>query len=140
MHLTDFISASLLDFKRLLCTCKGLRIVGHESSLPHGSTVHLDCSTDLAATMIEWLLRGKVLKKGTGQSLQLTDTPSDSGNVAYICRINSTFGSQNKTVNIRILLKEEASQSGPIIPIVIVIIFVLVIVVLMTIVVILLMR
>ena len=115
--------------------------MGHESSLPHGSTVRLTCSTDLAADTIEWLdSKGEVLRDGTGPSLQLTDTPSDSGNVAYVCRINSTFGSQNKMVNVRILLQEETSQSGPIIPIVIVIIFVLVIVVFVTIVAILLMR
>lgn len=113
--------------------------MGHESSLPHGSSVHLNCSTDLTADRIEWLdIKGTVLSKGNGPSLELTDTPSDNSNAAYICRINSTFGSQNKTVNVHIL-QQETSPSSIVIPI-IVIIFVLAIVALVIIVALLLMR
>ena len=114
--------------------------MGHESSFPHGSSVHLNCSTDLTADTIEWLdIKGTVLSKGNGSSLQLiTDIPSDNGNAAYICRINSTFGSQNKTVNVHIL-QEETSPSSIVIPIIIVI-FVLAIVVLVIIVALLLMK
>ena len=113
--------------------------MGHESSLPHGSSVHLNCSTDLSADTIEWLdIKGTVLSRGNGTSLELTDASSDNNNAAYICRINSTFGSQNKTVNVHIL-QEETSPSLIVIPI-IVIIFVLAIVVLVIIVALLLMR
>ena len=113
--------------------------MGHESSLPHGSSVHVNCSTDLSADTIEWLdIKGTVLSRGNGSSLELTDAPSDNNNAAYICRINSTFGSQNKTVNVHIL-QEETSPSLIVIPI-IVIIFVLAIVVLVIIVALLLMR
>lgn len=113
--------------------------MGYESSLPHGSSVRLNCSTDLTADTIEWLdIKGTVLSEGNGSSLELTDNPSDSSNAAYICRINSTFGSQNKTVNVHIL-QEETSPSLIVIPI-IVIIFVLAIVVLVIIVALLLMR
>ena len=119
---------------------QGIRIVGHETSLPHGSTVHLNCSTDLTANTMEWLgLKGTVLRKGSGPSLELTDTPGSSA--AYICRVNSTFGSQNKTVNVHLLQEATSpSESMIVIPVIVVIIFVLVIVMVVIIVAILLMR
>ncbi len=120
---------------------EGLKIVGHEASVPHGSSVHLNCSTDLAADTIEWLnAKGTVLKNGNGPLLQLTDTPSDDSNTVYVCRINSKFGSQNKTAIVHIL-QEEMSPSGSsiVIPI-IVVIAVAIVVVVIVIIVILLMR
>ena len=121
---------------------KGLKIVGHESSLPHGSSVHLSCSTDLDADTIEWLdAKGSELRTGSGPSLELTDTPSGITNVVlYICRINSTFGSQNKTANVHILQEEASSSDSLIIIAIVVIVIALVIVVIVIIVVILLMR
>ena len=117
--------------------------MGHESSLPHGSSVHLNCSTDLAANTIEWLnAKGEILETGNGPSLQLIHTPSGVTNAVYICRINSTFGSQNKTTNVHILQEEVSpsdSQSLIVIAIVVIVIA-LVIVVIVIIVVILLMR
>ena len=117
--------------------------MGHESSLPHGSSVHLSCSTDLAADTIEWLdAKERVLSKGNGSLLELTDTPSGVTNAVYICRINSTFGSQNETANVHILQKEVSpSDSDSLIVIAIVVIVIaLVIVVIVIIVVILLLR
>lgn len=112
--------------------------MGHESSYPHGSSVHLNCSTDLTADTIEWLdLKGKVLSTGNGSSLGLIHTPSDSNNAEYTCRVNSTFGSQNETVNVHIM--QDVSPSLLIIPI-IVIITVLAVVVIVIIVVIVFMR
>ena len=117
---------------------KGLKIMGHESSLPHGSSVHLNCSTDLTADIIEWLdVKGTVLSTGNGSSLGLTHTPSDNNNIKYTCRVNSTFGSQNKTVNVHIL--QEVSPSLFVIPIILIII-ILAIVALVIIIVILFMR
>ena len=113
--------------------------MGHESSLQHGSPVHLNCTTDLIADTIEWLdIKGTVLGIGNGSSLEITHTPSDDKNAGYTCRVNSTFGSQNKTVNVHIL-QEGISPTLVAVPI-IVIISILAIALLVVIVVIFLMR
>lgn len=114
--------------------------MGHKSSPIRGPSVRLNCTTDIAADTMEWLdVKGRVLVTGNGSLLQLIHAPIDSNNVEFTCRINSTFGSQNKTVHVHILLEEELSTSSIVIPI-IVIISALCIVVLLIILVVIIMR
>ena len=78
--------------------------MGHESSLPYGSPVMLNCTTDLAVDTIEWLdMKGTVLANGNDSLLELTDIPVEVNNLAYTCRVTSMFGVHNKTVTLHII-------------------------------------
>jgi hypothetical protein len=82
-----------------------IRVTGHESVLPYGSTTaQLNCTTDLAVTKIEWLdAQGKVLKYGTDPLLELMANPSES--LIYTCRIMGEFG--NQTINVTLTVLSE---------------------------------
>ena len=78
--------------------------MGHESSLPYGSPVMLNCTTDLAVDTIQWLdMKGTVLANGNDSLLELTDIPVEVNNLAYTCRVTSMFGVHNKTVTLHII-------------------------------------
>ena len=82
----------------------GIRVTGHESSLPLESSASLNCTTDLAVNTIEWLdMQGRVLENGTDSLLELTVTLTDISSLEYTCRVKSEFGVQNETATLSIL-------------------------------------
>ena len=86
----------------------GIRVTGHESAFRFGTpAAQLNCTTDLAVNLIEWLdARGKVLINGTDSLLELIVTPLES--LMYMCRIKGVFGNQSK--NITLTVMPEASS------------------------------
>ena len=88
-----------------------IRVTGHESAFPFGSTTaQLNCTTDLAVSTIEWLdAQGNVLKKGTHPLLELTTNPSES--LMYTCRIMGEFGNQTMNITLTVLPEESEISS-----------------------------
>ena len=93
---------------------EGIRITGHQPVLAHGSPVSLNCTTDLAVDIMEWIdMKETTLNVGNDSMLELLDTPRDSGVATYTCKTTSIlFGSQNITVNVQILPKPESPTTG----------------------------
>jgi hypothetical protein len=92
----------------------GIRVTGHESAFPYGSTTaQLNCTTDLAVSTVEWLdAKGKVLNHGTDPLLELTANPSES--LMYTCRISGEFGNQTMNVTLTVLPEESEIVSAAI--------------------------
>ena len=87
--------------------------MGHEPSLPYGSSATLNCTTDLAVDTIVWLdMKENVLANGNDSLLELTVIPMDINNLAYTCRVTSMFGVQNQTITLSIL--SEAIETSPV--------------------------
>ena len=83
----------------MLYFIQGIRITGHESALPLGSTASLNCTTDLAVDIIEWLdMNGLIVVSGMDSPLELAGVPVEASNLEYTCRVRSVFGSQRKTI------------------------------------------
>lgn len=88
-----------------------IQITGHEHPLTPGSSVSLNCTTDLAVNTIEWVdNKQNILIKGSNPSLELTITVTDFENLAYTCRTRSHFGIQNKTITLSILQQSNTSH------------------------------
>ena len=94
-----------------ILTHTDIRVTGHESAFPFGTpAAQLNCTTDLAVNLIEWLnAQGTVLKNGTDSLLELTVTFSES--LMYTCRIKGVFGNQTKNITLTVL--PEASSVSP---------------------------
>ena len=93
------------------CIHTDIRVTGHESAFPFGSTTaQLNCTTDLAVSRIEWLdAQGRVLTQGTDPLLELIVNPSES--LMYTCRIMGEFGNQTTHVTLTVLPEESEVSS-----------------------------
>ena len=88
-----------------------IRVTGHESTLPFGTSAVLNCTTDLAVSRIEWLdAQGKLSTQGTDPWLELIANPSES--LMYTGRIMCEFGNQTMNVTLTVLPEESEISSG----------------------------
>ena len=100
-----------------------------------GSSLTLNCTTDLAISVIEWVdNNGKVLRNDTEQILELTIIVLDDESLIYTCRTMSDFGTQSMTVMINITSnptsESESIPLGTAVPVIVAIIILAVLLVL----------
>ena len=89
----------------------GIRIIGHERALPYGTLAALNCTTDLAISIIQWFdTKGRIIKNGTGSILELTDVATETSDLEYTCKVVGEFGNQSKTVTLHVLPSEAVSS------------------------------
>ena len=92
----------------------GIRITGHKLALQYGTPATLNCTTDLAVSMIQWLdTQGKVIKNETNSLLELTDIPTETSDLEYTCKVVGKFGNQTKTVSLNVLPEAVSSELVP---------------------------
>ncbi len=93
----------------------GIRILGHEHAILHGTLAALNCTTDLAVNEIQWFdANGRIIKNGTESVLELTDVATETSDLEYTCKVVGDFGNQSKTVTLHVL--PEAVSSSPTVP------------------------
>ena len=110
---------------------------GHQTVLSEGASTSLNCTTDLAVVIIEWLdAKGVVLANGTSDPLELTLPKTDTENIQFTCRIRSNFGVQNHTIILKVLSAPQEIVSTAVSAVVIVIFVIVLLLVIIVIVII----
>ena len=86
----------------VLCTCAGVSVQRSTNTFLVGENASLTCSSDLSATLTEWLHNFQVVSSSASSDLVLAFNPvNDSvhGN-EYTCRTTTPYGIQELAVQI----------------------------------------
>ena len=110
----------------------GLEIVTSEDTeidLIPGSTLVLNCTTDLAVILIEWLdQEGNVLANGTDLvSTFIVEITHAHHNKKFTCRIITRFGNQTRSVDLTVAAASRNSSTlvtGAVVSVIFVLLFI----------------
>lgn len=85
-------------------SCSGISITGNEAPVVLGTSMQLNCSSDLAILMAEWLYNDVVIAQSlTGEALLVIPAVNDSlHNRQYKCRITTPYGVQERNTTITV--------------------------------------
>lgn len=78
-----------------------LQVTNIKDNFPLGSSLSINCTTELAVSVMEWLEGEDILLMDTIKSyltLQINSVTANHHNVTYTCRVISPFGNQSKSL------------------------------------------
>lgn len=84
--------------------CTGIHIQGNDGSVTLGSSLELNCSTDLPVLTIEWLYDDAVVAQSMGsEAVLVIPVANDSlHDKQYKCRSTTPFGVQERNTTITV--------------------------------------
>ena len=105
----------------------GVQTTEIENDIPLGKRLSLNCTTDLAFTIMTWLdSDGKVIANTSEQHLilEINKITKAHHNAQYICQVLSPFGNQNKSVTL-LVARQSLTRSATIGGAVVAVLFIL---------------